>query len=106
MLFKVVRVVLFGSMLGEKEFVGDVDLAVTLSPKEPDGKKHVDLCREQAEEAAERGHSFSTFLETLDFSRVRVLQFLKGRSRVLQLVGGNDGILKQAAHKVIFGDSE
>lgn len=104
MLFKVSRAVLFGSMLSDKALVGDVDLAVTLAPKEHDREKHFALCQKQSREAARSGVCFSNFVEQLAYPEVRVRQFLKGKSRVLQLVLGTDGILKTAAQRVVYED--
>lgn len=104
MLFKVSRAVLFGSMLSEKETVGDVDLAVTLAPKEQDRQKHFALCEAQAHEAARNGHRFSNIVERYAYSEIRARYFLKGRSRVLQIVLGDDAILKQAAQRVVYED--
>ncbi len=104
MLFKVSRAVLFGSMLSDKPLVGDVDLAVTLAPKEADREKHFALCQEQSREAERSGVVFSNILERLGYPEIRVRRFLKGKSRVLQLVLGTDGILKTAPQRVIYED--
>lgn len=104
MLFKVSRAVLFGSMLSDKASVGDVDIAVTLAPKETDRDKHFALYEAQFNEAARNGVRFSNFVDQMAYPEVRVRQFLKGKSRVLQLVLGTDGILKTAAQRVIYED--
>jgi hypothetical protein len=104
MLFKVSRAVLFGSMLSDKPLVGDVDLAVTLAPKVADREKHFALCQEQSREAERSGVCFSNILERLGYPEIRVRRFLKGKSRVLQLVLGSDGILQTAPQRVIYED--
>jgi len=50
-LYRVQKVVLFGSFLSESPTVGDLDIAIDLQPKEPDLKKHTKLIRARADEA-------------------------------------------------------
>jgi predicted nucleotidyltransferase len=104
LLYRVRRVVLFGSMLTDVPMVSDVDLAVELAPKQADGEKQRALERAQILEELEFGRTFSSFLQKLLYPRQRVLSFLKARSRVLQIVDPSDGVLKRAKKKVIFED--
>jgi hypothetical protein len=57
-LYGVRKVIVFGSFLGDAPFVGDLDLAVDLCPKEKDSRKHSELIRARANEAANRGRRF------------------------------------------------
>ncbi len=101
-LYKVRRALLFGSMLTDKPKVGDVDLAVQLVPKDP---AHIaEASREQARRAAQHGRQFSSFFEELTYSHLRVLRFLKSRSRILQLHEHTDGVLDVCDSSVVFED--
>ena len=42
-LYRVRKVIVFGSFLTESPTVGDLDIAIDLEPKEPDANKHSDL---------------------------------------------------------------
>ncbi|HEU4327121.1 MAG TPA: hypothetical protein VFS21_28535 [Roseiflexaceae bacterium] len=84
-LYRVSRVVLFGSMVTDQPLVGDVDLAVLLTPRADD----LDVQRRNEEafikQAVERDVYFSTFLEQMIYPRSVVWKYLKARSRILSL---------------------
>lgn len=101
-LYRADRVVLFGSFLTDAPHVGDLDLAVQLSPKEADCEKHAQLIRGRAAEAARRGKQFPSFVDRLTFAYLEVTSFLKARSRIIQLSDCSDGILKTAESRVIY----
>jgi hypothetical protein len=101
-LFRVRKVVLFGSFLIGSATLGDLDIAVELVPKEADAKKHSELILARANEAALNGKSFRNFIERLDFAAQEVRSFLKSRSRIIQLTDCQDGVLKIAEHRVIY----
>jgi len=101
-LYIVRKVVLFGSFLTDAAFVGDLDLAVDLERKEPDGEKHVQMALARAREAAENGRRFSNFVEMICFAEQEVKRFLKARSRIIQMTDSHDGILKMAEYRVIY----
>ena len=101
-LYRVRKVVLFGSFLTDAPSVCDLDLAVGLEPKEPDRTKGVGIELARGEEAARNGRQFSNFLELLYFAEREVKLFLKGRSRIIQMTDLEDGILKIAKYRVIY----
>lgn len=101
-LYRVGKVVVFGSFITGASHVGDLDLAIELRPKEPDGKKHAALLLARAAQAAGNGRQFHNFVERLTFGHDEVRLFLKGRSRILQLTDCNDGVLKIAESRVIY----
>ena len=101
-LYQVRKVVVFGSFLSDAPFVGDLDLAVDLCPKERDSRKHSKLIRARADEAASCGKRFRNFVEGFRFAEDEVLMFLKARSRILQLTRCDDGVLKIAESRVIY----
>ena len=65
-LFRVRKVVLFGSFLTGSATLGDLDIAIELVPKEADAKKHSELILARANEAALNGKSFRNFIERVD----------------------------------------
>jgi hypothetical protein len=105
-LYRVRKVIVFGSFLGDGLFVGDLDLAVDLCPKEPDGHKHTELILARANEAAGHGRNFRSYVERLCFAEQEVRSFLKARSRILQLTHSDDGVLATAESRVIYESLE
>jgi DNA-binding MarR family transcriptional regulator len=101
-LYRVDKVVLFGSFLTDAPQVGDLDLAVQLSPKEADCEKHAQLVQARAADAAGRGKQFPSFIDRLTFAYSEVRSFLKARSRIIQLSDCTDGILKTTETRVIY----
>ena len=101
-LYMVRKVILFGSFCTDALSVGDLDLAVDLDRKEPDGEKHAEMVLAHAEEAARNGRRFSNFVERICFAELEVKLFLKARSRIIQLTDSDDGILKIAECRVIY----
>jgi predicted nucleotidyltransferase len=83
-LYRVRKVVVFGSFLTGAPSVGDLDLAVELGQKEPDGKKHAEMVLARANEAARNGSRFHSFVEKICFAAEEVRLFLKSRSRIIQ----------------------
>ena len=105
-LFRVRKVVLFGSFLTGSATIGDLDVAIDLVPKEADARKHSEQIQTRANEAALNGRTFGNFIERLDFAAQEVRSFLKSRSRIIQLTDCKDGVLKIAEHRVIYEGPE
>jgi hypothetical protein len=75
-LYRVRKVVVFGSFLSDVPLVGDVDLAVDLCPKEKHSRKHSELIRARANEAASRRRSFRSYVERRQFAEQEVTMFI------------------------------
>ncbi len=105
-LYRVQKAVLFGSYLTDSTHVGDLDIAIDLSPKEPDHKKHVDLILARADEAAWQGRRFRSYLDQMSFAYDEVMKFLKARSRIIQFTECRDGVLTIAESRVIYEHKE
>jgi predicted nucleotidyltransferase len=105
-LFRVRKVVLFGSFLTGSATIGDLDVAIDLVPKEADVRKHSELILARANEASLNGRAFRNFIERLDFAAQEVRSFLKSRSRIIQLTDCKDGVLKIAENRVIYESPE
>ena len=101
-LFYVEKVIVFGSILGSNEKLGDIDIAIELVPKEKDSGKHMEFIKQRAYDAVEHGRYFPNFLDQLLWARTEVKMFLKSRSRSISLHETNDPILKQIEYKVIY----
>jgi len=101
-LFRVRKVVLFGSFLTESSTIGDLDVAIDLVPREPDARKHSELILAHANAAALCGKRFQSFVQRLDFAAQQVRSYLKARSRIIQLTNCDDGVLEVAEHRVIY----
>jgi DNA-binding MarR family transcriptional regulator len=101
-LFRVRKVVVFGSFPTESSTIGDLDIAIDLVPKETDARKHSELILAHANAAALCGKRFQNFVQRLDFAAHEVRSYLKARSRIIQLTDCNDGVLNIAEHRVIY----
>ena len=101
-LYRVTKVVVFGSYLSDSERINDVDIAVELSPKEPDPDRHTSLTRKRTKEAARANQRFRNILESIFWAEVEILKFLKSRSRTIHLHRVDYSFLKEADHEVLF----
>ncbi len=105
-LYRVTKVVLFGSYLSEADRLNDVDVALALASKERDPKRRLALELAHTTQAEAGGRRFPTKLEALAWPQREVLLFLKGRSRALSVHAIDDAILQQTASRVVFEDIE
>jgi DNA-binding Lrp family transcriptional regulator len=101
-LYRVRKVVLFGSFLTESPAIGDLDIAIELVPKESDARKHSESILARADAVDLSGKRFQNFVQRLDFAAREVRSYLKGRSRIIQLTDCDDGILETAKHRIIY----
>lgn len=101
-LFKVKKVVVFGSYLSDTEKLGDIDLAIEIVPKESDRKKFRELSIERSREAKLNGRRFNNIVEEVYWSQTEVLMYLKSRSRSISIHFIDEPIIKKSKHRVIF----
>jgi predicted nucleotidyltransferase len=103
-LASVEKAVVFGSYLGDKDRLGDVDVAVQLVRREPDLEKHREANDRRVSKEIERGRHFSNFVEQLYWWNQEAMLFLRNRKRGLSLHEYESAwsILKSAPHRVIF----
>ena len=98
-----VVLVLFGSFLDpDRDPVNDVDLAVEIDHKEIDTAVREAKKEERRRMAEDAGRNFGSFIERLFWPTTEVMLYLKSRSRVLSIADARDGILKQAAFRVVY----
>ena len=101
-LYKVTKVILFGSFLTHVEKLNDVDLAIELKRKNPDKEIQSQLEIQRAIEAEQKGRRFSTLLDKLCWAETEVQLFLKSKSRAISLHLASDPVLGLADKKVIY----
>ena len=100
--YQVDEIVVFGSYLDpDAEVVGDVDVAIGLSPRyEGDELQRRSDARIDA--AARSGRRFPNFVEQIAWPQLELLHLLKGGSRVLSLTTIDDRILDTAGYEGVF----
>ncbi len=106
---KVMRVVLFGSMLKpEVERLSDVDLAVEVASKDADFDRARVKNYQRVEKLAAQGHRFRNFLEQEGCWYWEVFGYLKGHSRVLALAdyATEKTFVLTVPHRVLLGDAD
>jgi len=106
-LYRVRKIVLFGSMLTERSTVNDVDLAVHLVPKIEDTDTMWQLRRARVDEALKQGRRFDNLSDEMGWPRHQIFQFLRARTRTLNLADypSQEFLFAQAPHRVIFEES-
>lgn len=96
---------MFGSYLGDGERLGDIDIAIKITPKESDPDRLVKLVRARSSEARDNGRHFGNYTQELFWPQEEVLKFLKSRSRSISIHFTSDPVLKDAEYKVIFEEN-
>lgn len=105
-LYRVHRVILFGSYLTSKDRINDIDLCVSLTVKEKDKDKQDRLREQRVEETLRRGKVFKSFIDRLTWPETEVLKFLKAKSRSISLHTESDAPLTAGSSKVIYQDGK
>lgn len=99
--YRVTKVLLFGSFLSDSDYVNDVDLALALVPKH-DPDRQGELENQRISEAHDNGRTFHNIVEMRSWPQEEALRFLKSRSRTLSLHRIDDAILSQTKTVVIY----
>jgi hypothetical protein len=105
-IYKVRKVILFGSFLGASETVNDIDIAIEVVPKENDHKIFGEQLDARRDDAIAKGRHFRNFLDEVTWPQDEVWLFLKSRSRLLSFHFAEDPILMQVEHKVVFEEAQ
>jgi predicted nucleotidyltransferase len=102
-LFKVNRVVLFGSYIRDTETVNDIDIAIQLAPKIDDLKLRSKLYAKRRRKSKRK---FRTLMAYLGWPMQEVWLFLKSRSRALSLhdFASHEKLLETIETRVILDD--
>ena len=102
-LYRVERVILFGSMLNkEKDRVNDIDLVLELVPKERDLEKAHQLNMAYANEQVAKGRHYRNYADMLFFAKNDALKFLRKRSRLLNFHNPDDSVWADSPHRTIY----
>lgn len=104
-LYKVTKVVLFGSYLTNAPEVNDVDIAIEVKPKTKGGELLGQQLQHRREELEKNGKRFSNVAEWAGAAEIEVWSFLKSHSRVLSLHIANDELLNLIGGRVIFTET-
>jgi predicted nucleotidyltransferase len=100
--YRVTRVLVFGSYLKEVPRLSDIDIAVELTRRFPDGEAQRAFERQSIAHAEHSGRRFANIVECLFWPQHEVLLYLKARSRVISLHTTDDAILKVATSRQVF----
>ena len=103
-LYKVNKVIVFGSYLTHAQKLNDLDIAAELTAKEKNLKLRVELFQQRSLEAERDGRNFDTFIDRLCWPETEVKLFLKSRSRTISLHSISDQIIDRVDHKIVFSD--
>ena len=108
-IFTIEMVVVFGSFLGTKDKLGDLDVAVKYRDR---NRNDPDRAKTALAYAEQSGRIFSTFFHKLGWAEIELPQILKARKRSINIQPWNV-FLKMAAknperipYRVVFGSTE
>lgn len=101
-LYRVEKVVLFGSMLNRQDRVGDIDIAIKLRPKRANSEEQMTAERVRIAEAIKSGRRFSNVIDEVFWPQHEVGLYLKSRSRAISLHTTDDPILKECESRTIY----
>lgn len=103
-LYRVGKVVVFGSYISNQDRVGDIDLAIRLDRRPEFASRWPEASLASAESAESRGRRFRRFLERLAWPETEVKRYLRGGVRSLSLHDWTkeESWLQHAPHKVLL----
>lgn len=93
-LYKVTKVILFGSFITDSPTVNDIDIAIEYIQKET-GEEFMNAHSQKIENARKKGKRFYSFVDQMLYSYREVELYIKSRSRYLSLHKMDDDILNQ-----------
>jgi predicted nucleotidyltransferase len=104
-LYRVKRVIMFGSMLdADRSRVNDIDLVVELVHKVKNRETAFRMDQDYAASRQREGRSFNTHVDYMFPARTDTLKFLRKRSRLLSFHRTEDEVWRDARHRVIYED--
>ncbi|HYL56654.1 MAG TPA: hypothetical protein VEU73_13870 [Gemmatimonadales bacterium] len=105
-LYRVKKVLVFGSYLTAAARINDIDVAIELVHRWEDPDKHSTLRDARIHDATRNGRRFGNISEEVSWPETEVLLELKARSRAISLHPTDDAILNRADCKTVFEDVE
>lgn len=102
--YKIKKVILFGSYLGDSSDVGDIDLAIELELRSDDPDTRSEMMAQRVRVAEEAGREFASTWQRLSWPTQEIFLLLKARSRAISLHYIEDDILKrpETIQKVVY----
>lgn len=92
----------FGSYLSEKEILGDLDVAVKISPKYV-GEKFTEVNQSRIDMAILEGRQFRSFIDELFWPSREVWLMLKARKRGLSLIDEErDAVVEATETRIVY----
>lgn len=101
-LYKVTKVILFGSYLTDSPTVNDIDIVIETQQKETDPKLGREKKAARSKEAAAKGVTFRNIIDYHFYPDHEVKQFLKSKSRYLSLHSSSDEVLEEAVSSQVY----
>jgi hypothetical protein len=103
-LYRVRKVVIFGSYLKGQEWIGDIDLAIRLDRRAEFAERWPEMLLAKADAAESGGRRFRGFLDRLAWPETEVRRYLRGGVRWLSLHDWTreEPWLQHAAHTVLL----
>ena len=104
-LYRVNKVVVFGSYLGNSEKLSDLDIAVKIVPKITEQDEYLAKTREMVKREA--NNKRLNILEQAHYGYYKAMKFLRYRSSIISLheINGDDKeLIEKSYHKVVFED--
>jgi predicted nucleotidyltransferase len=83
--YRISRVIIFGSYLSDKSRLGDVDLSIVLEFRENDPDRRIQHIQDRIKRALQEGRYFQSISATIAWPQQEIFRFLKGRSPSLSL---------------------
>lgn len=105
-LYRVKKVLVFGSYLTAAARINDIDVAIELVHRCQDLDKHSTLRDARIHDAVRSGRQFGNINQELSWPETEVLLALKARSRAISLHTTDDAILNRTDCKTVFEDME
>lgn len=105
-LYRVKKILIFGSYLTAAERISDIDVAVDLVHRWRDPDKHTTLRDARIHQAMCSGRRFGNINEEVSWPETEVLLALKARSRAISLHPTEDGVLQRTDSRIVFEDVE
>jgi hypothetical protein len=104
---RVRKAVVFGSYVGNADYIGDIDVAIEIVRREPDFEKHTQADNRRVAEEFAAGRRFSNILEQAFWWQKEAFLFLRNRKRGLSLqdYGAIKDIVAASPHRVVFEES-
>jgi hypothetical protein len=83
--YRITAVMLYGSALGDREDLGDVDFAIQLTPRLDDFNAFHHLCQSKIQEAFDQGRTFRNITSEVLWPRNEIRMFLRARRRSISI---------------------